>query len=55
RLPDEWRDPIHRVYTDTLMIFMERTCADLSVDAGEPSAAGRHTDDLFPYLACGQD
>ncbi|KAH9289976.1 hypothetical protein KI387_034093, partial [Taxus chinensis] len=44
---DEWRDLIRRVCTDTLMIPMERTRAELSVDAGEPSAAGRHTD-VFP-------
>ncbi|KAH9317245.1 hypothetical protein KI387_019014, partial [Taxus chinensis] len=41
---DEWRDLIRRVCTDTLMIPMERTRVELSVDAGEPSAAGRHTD-----------
>ncbi|KAH9323966.1 hypothetical protein KI387_043907 [Taxus chinensis] len=45
---DEWRDLIHRVCTDTLMIPMERTHAELSVDAGEPSVAGRHTDIFAP-------
>ncbi|KAH9312515.1 hypothetical protein KI387_027550, partial [Taxus chinensis] len=40
---DEWRDLIRRVCTDTLMIPMERTRAELSMDAGEPLAAGRHT------------
>ncbi|KAH9301644.1 hypothetical protein KI387_013227, partial [Taxus chinensis] len=45
---DEWRDLIHRVYTDTLMIPMERTRTELSVDVWEPSAAGRHTDIFFP-------
>ncbi|KAH9298861.1 hypothetical protein KI387_030543, partial [Taxus chinensis] len=52
---DEWRDLIRRVCTDTLMIPMERTHAELSVDVGEPSAAGRHTDVFSPSLACGQD
>ncbi|KAH9314568.1 hypothetical protein KI387_023195, partial [Taxus chinensis] len=41
---DEWWYLIHRVCTNTLMIPMERTCAELSVDAEEPSVAGRHTD-----------
>ncbi|KAH9287951.1 hypothetical protein KI387_032068, partial [Taxus chinensis] len=45
---DEWRDLIRRVCTDTLMIPMERTHTELSVDAGEPSAAGRHTDVFAP-------
>ncbi|KAH9300439.1 hypothetical protein KI387_012022, partial [Taxus chinensis] len=45
---DEWRDLIRRVCTDTLMIPMERTRAELSVDVGEPSAAGRHTDIFAP-------
>ncbi|KAH9315557.1 hypothetical protein KI387_024184, partial [Taxus chinensis] len=45
---DEWWDLIHRVCTDTLMIPMERTCAELSVDVGEPSTAGRHTDVFAP-------
>ncbi|KAH9303569.1 hypothetical protein KI387_044450, partial [Taxus chinensis] len=36
------------VCTDTLMIPMERTRAELSVDVGEPSAAGRHTDIFSP-------
>ncbi|KAH9295134.1 hypothetical protein KI387_038722, partial [Taxus chinensis] len=45
---DEWRDLIRRVCTDTLMIPMERTRAELSVDAGEPSVAGRHTDVFSP-------
>ncbi|KAH9304853.1 hypothetical protein KI387_009257, partial [Taxus chinensis] len=44
---NEWRDLIHHVCTDTLMIPMERTCAELLVDAREPSAAGRHTK-FFP-------
>ncbi|KAH9307916.1 hypothetical protein KI387_035827, partial [Taxus chinensis] len=45
---DEWRDLIRRVCTNTLMILMERTRAELSVDAGEPSIAGRHTDVFAP-------
>ncbi|KAH9297862.1 hypothetical protein KI387_029544, partial [Taxus chinensis] len=45
---DEWRDLIHRVCTDTLMIAIKRTRAELSVDAGEPSAACRHTDIFVP-------
>ncbi|KAH9320415.1 hypothetical protein KI387_044515, partial [Taxus chinensis] len=45
---DEWRDLIRRVCTDSLMIPMDRTRAELSVDAGEPSAAGRHTDVFAP-------
>ncbi|KAH9330953.1 hypothetical protein KI387_003061, partial [Taxus chinensis] len=45
---DEWWDLIHRVCTDTLMIPMERTHAELFVDAGEPSAAGRHNDIFAP-------
>ncbi|KAH9297654.1 hypothetical protein KI387_029336, partial [Taxus chinensis] len=45
---DEWRDLIRRVCTDTLMIPMERTCTELSVDAGEPSGVGRHTDIFAP-------
>ncbi|KAH9304784.1 hypothetical protein KI387_009188, partial [Taxus chinensis] len=45
---DEWRDLIRRVCTDTLMIPMERTHAELSVDVGEPSVAGRHTDVFSP-------
>ncbi|KAH9302136.1 hypothetical protein KI387_013719, partial [Taxus chinensis] len=45
---DEWRDLIRRVCTDSLMIPMDRTHAELSVDAGEPSAAGRHTDVFAP-------
>ncbi|KAH9325354.1 hypothetical protein KI387_005532, partial [Taxus chinensis] len=45
---DEWQDLIHRVCTDTLMIPMERTRAELSVDAGEPSTASRHTDIFSP-------
>ncbi|KAH9320404.1 hypothetical protein KI387_044504, partial [Taxus chinensis] len=36
------------VCTDSLMIPMDRTRAELSVDAGEPSAAGRHTDVFAP-------
>ncbi|KAH9290771.1 hypothetical protein KI387_034888, partial [Taxus chinensis] len=36
------------VCTDTLMIPMERTRAELSVDAGEPSTAGRHIDVFAP-------
>ncbi|KAH9303445.1 hypothetical protein KI387_015028, partial [Taxus chinensis] len=52
---NEWRDLIHRVCNYTLMILMERTRAELSVDAGEPSAVGRHTDVFSPCLACGQD
>ncbi|KAH9308311.1 hypothetical protein KI387_036222, partial [Taxus chinensis] len=45
---DEWRELIRRVCTDTLMIPMERIRAELSVDAGETSAAGRHTDVFSP-------
>ncbi|KAH9298422.1 hypothetical protein KI387_030104, partial [Taxus chinensis] len=45
---DEWWDLIHRVCTDSLMIPMDRTRAELSVDVGEPSAAGRHTDVFAP-------
>ncbi|KAH9319666.1 hypothetical protein KI387_021435, partial [Taxus chinensis] len=45
---DEWRDLIRRVYNDTLMITMEMTRVELSVDAGEPSEAGRHTGAFFP-------
>ncbi|KAH9330067.1 hypothetical protein KI387_002175, partial [Taxus chinensis] len=45
---DEWRDLIRRVCTDSLMIPMDKTRAELSVDAGEPSAAGRHTDVFAP-------
>ncbi|KAH9306470.1 hypothetical protein KI387_010874, partial [Taxus chinensis] len=45
---DEWRDLIRRVCTDSLMIPMDRTRAELSVDAGEPSAAGMHTDVFAP-------
>ncbi|KAH9322524.1 hypothetical protein KI387_017163, partial [Taxus chinensis] len=45
---DEWWDLIHRVCIDTLMIPMERTRIELSVDAGEPSTVGRHTDIFAP-------
>ncbi|KAH9304711.1 hypothetical protein KI387_009115, partial [Taxus chinensis] len=45
---DEWRDLIHWVCTDTLMIPMEKTRARLFVDVGEPSAAGRHSDVFTP-------
>ncbi|KAH9316004.1 hypothetical protein KI387_024631, partial [Taxus chinensis] len=45
---DEWRDLIHRVCTDTLMIPIERTHAELSVDAREPSAVVRDTDVFAP-------
>ncbi|KAH9290622.1 hypothetical protein KI387_034739, partial [Taxus chinensis] len=45
---DEWRDLIRRVCTDSLMIPMDKTRAELSVDAGEPSAASRHTDVFTP-------
>ncbi|KAH9311199.1 hypothetical protein KI387_026234, partial [Taxus chinensis] len=45
---DEWRELIHRVCTDTPMIPMERTHEKLSMDAGEPSAAGRHIDVFSP-------
>ncbi|KAH9322337.1 hypothetical protein KI387_016976, partial [Taxus chinensis] len=45
---DKWRDLICRVCTDSLMIPMDRTRAELSVDAREPSAAGRHTDVFAP-------
>ncbi|KAH9302135.1 hypothetical protein KI387_013718, partial [Taxus chinensis] len=41
---DEWQDLICRVCTDSLMIPMDKTHAELSIDVGEPSAAGRHTD-----------
>ncbi|KAH9305215.1 hypothetical protein KI387_009619, partial [Taxus chinensis] len=46
---DEWRDLIRRVCTDTLMIPMERTHAELHVEVREPSIAGRHTD-VFPPI-----
>ncbi|KAH9315287.1 hypothetical protein KI387_023914, partial [Taxus chinensis] len=45
---DEWWDLIRRVCTDSLMIPMDRTRVELSVDVGEPSAAGRHTDVFAP-------
>ncbi|KAH9322145.1 hypothetical protein KI387_016784, partial [Taxus chinensis] len=45
---NEWQDLICRVCTDSLMIPMDRTHAELSVDVGEPSAAGRHTDVFVP-------
>ncbi|KAH9324566.1 hypothetical protein KI387_004744, partial [Taxus chinensis] len=45
---DEWRDLIRRVCTESLMIPMDKTRAELSVDAGEPSAASRHTDVFSP-------
>ncbi|KAH9298112.1 hypothetical protein KI387_029794, partial [Taxus chinensis] len=45
---DEWRDLIHRVCTDSLMIPKDKTRTELSVDAGEPSATGRHTDVFVP-------
>ncbi|KAH9289493.1 hypothetical protein KI387_033610, partial [Taxus chinensis] len=45
---DEWRDLIRRVCTNSLMIPMDKTRAELSVDAGEPSVAGRHTDVFAP-------
>ncbi|KAH9326646.1 hypothetical protein KI387_006824, partial [Taxus chinensis] len=50
---DEWRDLICRVCTDSLMIPIDRTRAELCVDAGEPSAAGRHIDVFAPvwYVA----
>ncbi|KAH9310091.1 hypothetical protein KI387_038002, partial [Taxus chinensis] len=45
---DEWRDLILRVCTDSLMIPMDKTRAELSVDAREPSVASRHTDVFAP-------
>ncbi|KAH9298328.1 hypothetical protein KI387_030010, partial [Taxus chinensis] len=45
---DEWRDLIHRVCTDSMMIPMDKTRAELSVDVREPSAAGRHTNVFAP-------
>ncbi|KAH9310044.1 hypothetical protein KI387_037955, partial [Taxus chinensis] len=45
---DEWRDLIRRVCTDSLMIPMDKTRAELSVDAREPSVAGRNTDVFSP-------
>ncbi|KAH9308232.1 hypothetical protein KI387_036143, partial [Taxus chinensis] len=45
---DEWQDLIHQVCTDTLMIPMEKTHAELSVDTGQPSAASRHSDVFSP-------
>ncbi|KAH9327634.1 hypothetical protein KI387_007812, partial [Taxus chinensis] len=45
---DEWRDLIRRVCTDSLMIPMDKTRAELSVDVGEPSAAGKNTDIFAP-------
>ncbi|KAH9329845.1 hypothetical protein KI387_001953, partial [Taxus chinensis] len=45
---DERRDLIRRVCTDYLMIRMDRTHAELSVDALDTSAAGRHIDVFAP-------
>ncbi|KAH9288059.1 hypothetical protein KI387_032176, partial [Taxus chinensis] len=45
---DEWWDLIRRVCNDSLMIPMDRTCTELSVDVGDPSAVGRHTDVFAP-------
>ncbi|KAH9315007.1 hypothetical protein KI387_023634, partial [Taxus chinensis] len=45
---DEWQDLIRRVCTDTLMIPMERTRVEISMDVGEPSVAGRHNDIFSP-------
>ncbi|KAH9303466.1 hypothetical protein KI387_015049, partial [Taxus chinensis] len=45
---DQWRDLIRRVCTDSLMIPMDKTRAELAVDVGEPSAASRHTDVFAP-------
>ncbi|KAH9289273.1 hypothetical protein KI387_033390, partial [Taxus chinensis] len=45
---DEWRDLIRRVCTDSLMIPMDRTRVELSIDAGEPSASGTYTDIFAP-------
>ncbi|KAH9312393.1 hypothetical protein KI387_027428, partial [Taxus chinensis] len=45
---DEWRDLIRRVCTNSLMIPMDKTRAELFVDVGEPSAAGRHTNVFAP-------
>ncbi|KAH9318180.1 hypothetical protein KI387_019949, partial [Taxus chinensis] len=45
---DEWRDLIFQVCTDPLMLPMEKTRAELSMDAGEPSEAGRHSDVFSP-------
>ncbi|KAH9298743.1 hypothetical protein KI387_030425, partial [Taxus chinensis] len=45
---DEWWDLIRRVCTDSLMIPMDRTRAELSVDSGEPSVVGRHIDIFSP-------
>ncbi|KAH9330064.1 hypothetical protein KI387_002172, partial [Taxus chinensis] len=45
---DEWRDLIRKVCIGSLMIPMDRTRAELSIDAGEPSAVGRHTDVIAP-------
>ncbi|KAH9303115.1 hypothetical protein KI387_014698, partial [Taxus chinensis] len=50
---DEWRDLIHRVCTDSLMIPMDKTRAELSVDFGEPSRQAHRR--LRSRLACGQD
>ncbi|KAH9305153.1 hypothetical protein KI387_009557, partial [Taxus chinensis] len=48
RPPMSGGDLICRVCTNTLMIPMERTRAELSMDAGEPSGAGKHTDIFAP-------
>ncbi|KAH9331317.1 hypothetical protein KI387_003425, partial [Taxus chinensis] len=43
-----WRDLIHQVCMDTLLIPSESTLARLTADVGEPSAAIRHTDVFSP-------
>ncbi|KAH9307197.1 hypothetical protein KI387_044412, partial [Taxus chinensis] len=48
RLPMSDETRFHWVCTDTLMIPMEKTRAELSMDVGEPSIAGRHTDVFAP-------
>ncbi|KAH9303462.1 hypothetical protein KI387_015045, partial [Taxus chinensis] len=52
---DEWRDLIRRVCTDSLMIPMDRTRTELSVDAGEPFSSWQAYRRLRSHLARGQD
>ncbi|KAH9296234.1 hypothetical protein KI387_039822, partial [Taxus chinensis] len=43
-----WRDLIHQVCMDTLLLPSEGTQAELTEDIGEPSVAGQHTDVFAP-------
>ncbi|KAH9321796.1 hypothetical protein KI387_016435, partial [Taxus chinensis] len=43
-----WRDLIHRVCADTLLLPSGNTRAELTKDIKEPSVAGRHTDVFAP-------